>query len=110
MDPMASAAKKTWIFAVSIMFLALLHETSTKTLGQRHSAPILHLKLDSLKVQNADMEEALKLLHEKDPFRILLGFEKIPQRQREKAQNMSLDLKDTTLGEVLSRICKADPR
>src|SRR5437867_7407556 len=72
--------------------------------------PILNLKIDSLIIDKGDMEDALEVLHQKDPSKILIGFEAIPRPERENEKNISLRLTNLTVGEVVSSLCKADPR
>lgn len=71
---------------------------------------ILQLRIDSLKVQDTDMEEALRVLRRKDYTRILIGFEKAPYREGEEKKNVSLQVANTTAGEILKKLCETDPR
>ncbi len=74
------------------------------------SESVLELKVDSLKVDKADMEHALRLLRDKDPSRILIGFEKVPHKDGPAENNISLQVAGATVGEILKLLCRADPR
>jgi hypothetical protein len=71
----------------------------------------LSLPVDSFSVNEADMEEALRLLRRKDYSRILIGFEKVSGKPNTKEDNsITLELKDTHIADVLNALCQADPR
>ncbi len=46
--------------------------------------PIVALRVPSLTVVDADMEEALAALRSKDPDHIIIGFERVPHAEGEK--------------------------
>lgn len=71
---------------------------------------ILHLKIESIRVENVNMEEALRLLRQKGTSRILIGFEKIPHWEGEKDKKISFELINTTVEDILNRLCEADAR
>jgi hypothetical protein len=56
------------------------------------------------------MAEALLALRNGDLKHIVIGFERIPHAEGEKGGSISLTVTDTTLGEVVRRLCQADPR
>lgn len=74
------------------------------------SATILAVPVKSFEVQHASMAEALLKLRSSDVSRVVIGFERIPHREGEESGPISLTLTDTTLGEVVRRLCEADPR
>lgn len=98
--------------AITVAILALtasavLHGSQTR---KQPKQSILKLHVDSFKLNNVDMEEALRQLRRKDYTRIIIGFEKIPSRADQQEPRISLDLTHTTVGAVLEQICKTDQR
>ncbi len=96
----------TWVCSLFVVI-------SSATMGapqKKQEGSISDLKIESLKVENGDMEEALRLLRRKDPHRILIGFEEVPHREEEKDMNISFELTDATVVEILDHLCAADPR
>lgn len=78
---------------------------------EEDSDSILRFKVDSLKVENADMEEALRLLRRKDYTKILIGFEKVPQWwEGKEPKNITLEVASATVEDILTQLCEADPR
>ncbi|MGH9862042.1 MAG: hypothetical protein ACRD35_01315 [Candidatus Acidiferrales bacterium] len=71
---------------------------------------VLGFRLTSFSVKGVGMEEALRELRRKDYTKVLIGFEKIPHRQREEENRISVGEANTSVGEVLERLCEADPR
>lgn len=71
---------------------------------------ILTVEITSLRIRSGDMEDALRRLRQADPSRILIGFEKIPHREGERDESISLELTNTTVGDCLDRLCEVDPR
>lgn len=49
-------------------------------------------------------------MRQEDPSRILIGFEKLPHREGETDESISLELTNTTVGDCLDRLCDVDPR
>jgi hypothetical protein len=72
--------------------------------------PILSVEIKSFVVNGADMEEALRTLSDQVTFRVVIGFERIPHHEGESGQPMSLELTNTTVGKILSRLCRMDLR
>lgn len=83
---------------------------TTSTFQKSLEESVLDIRIESLKVENGDMEEALRLLRQKDPSRILIGFEKASRREGEEDKNISFELTDTTVRSVLDYLCALDPR
>jgi hypothetical protein len=100
-----------WASTVFVTAICSLFSVAVTDASQgKPKESILDLKIESLKVDNGDMEEALRLLRQKDPYRILIGFEEVPHREGEKGKNISVELTDATVVEILDRLCEADPR
>jgi hypothetical protein len=73
-------------------------------------APVLAVHVASFKVESKNMAEALLALRVGDVKHIVIGFERVPHAEGEEGGHMSLAVTDTTLGEVVRRLCQADPR
>ncbi len=71
---------------------------------------LLGLRVESFKLADGDIEDGLRLLRDKDPFKILIGFEKLPHREGHKDRKLSVEQASGTVGEILKRLCKADAR
>lgn len=71
---------------------------------------ILSVGIKSFAVKDADMEEALRTLSDQITFRIVIGFERIPHYEGHDGPRMSFDLTNTTVGEILHRLCEKDSR
>lgn len=76
----------------------------------RTPTPILAVPVKSFKVEHASMAEALLKLRSSDVPHVVIGFERIPHRGPDKGGPISLAATDSTLGEVVQRLCRADPR
>ncbi len=73
-------------------------------------APISSVEVKSFAIKEADMQEALRTLRADDVTRIVIGFERILHREGEEDKRISLELRNTTVGEILRRLCEADRR
>jgi hypothetical protein len=74
------------------------------------AAGLFNLRIDYLHVENADVDEALLALRSKDPEKILIGFEKMPQREDDKTPTLSATWTQATVGEILAKILAVDKR
>jgi hypothetical protein len=72
--------------------------------------PIFDIRVKSLKIENADMAEALLKLRDADLNHVVFGFERIPYHEGEKGGPITLVLTDSTLGGAVRRLCEADSR
>lgn len=89
----------------------LISSGATHTFRQPpQSESVLRFRLSSFNVKGVGMENALRELRRQDYTKILIGFEKVPHRRGEEEKRVSVDLVDTSVGEVLERLCEADPR
>jgi Tfp pilus assembly protein PilP len=61
-------------------------------------------------VENVSIAEALVKLRAQDYRHVLIGFEQVPHREGEKRAPISLKIDAGTLGNVVQRLCQADPR
>jgi hypothetical protein len=68
------------------------------------------VRVAAFKVEKKNMAEALLALRSEDVKDIVIGFERIPHIEGEKGGPISLAVTDTTAGEVVRRLCQADPR
>ncbi|MGH9433390.1 MAG: hypothetical protein ACRD3T_17805, partial [Terriglobia bacterium] len=71
---------------------------------------IADVPVKSFKVENANMAEVLLALRISDVNRIVIGFERLPHLPDEKGGPISLALTNATVGQVVQRLCQADPR
>ena len=74
------------------------------------ATPILDAPVRDFKVEHANMAEALLKLRVSDVHHVVIGFERIPHPEGEKGGPISLEVSDGTLGGVVQRLCRADPR
>src|SRR5574337_1215307 len=74
------------------------------------SATILAVPVKNFKVELASMQEALLKLRTSDVSRVVIGFERLPHHEGETGHSISMTLINTALGEVIRRLCEADPR
>lgn len=83
-----------------------------QTAGEAQKEPsVLLVKVDSFHLEEADIEEGLRLLRRIDYSKILIGFEKAPHWwEGAEPTPISLELNDTTVEVVLRKLCEADPR
>jgi hypothetical protein len=70
----------------------------------------LDVPVKDFKVDHASMAEALLKLRISDVHHVVIGFERIPHPEAEKGGPISLEVSDGTLGSVVQRLCRADPR
>ncbi len=68
-------------------------------------SPVLSQTVESFHVEKGTMEEALRTLRQNDFAKILIGFEKIPHREGEKTESLSLSVNNSTVGEILDQLC-----
>ena len=102
---------RTIRLAGMVTILSVVWLPSASEMSGQNGDSILDLKIDSLRVENADMEEALRLLRRKDYTKILIGFEKVPQWwEGKEPKNISLDVTNATVRDILDQLCEADPR
>lgn len=66
-------------------------------------------RVKSFKVENVDMRGALSALVSTDR-NIVIGFERIPARERERKGDISLRVTDGTVEQIVQRLCLADRR
>ena len=98
-------------FAGMLTILCVVWLLSASEMTGQNENSILDLKIDSLSVESGDMEEALRLLRRKDYTKILIGFEKVPQWwEGKEPKNISLDVTNATVRDILDQLCEADPR
>ncbi|HXJ93049.1 MAG TPA: hypothetical protein VMT20_09220 [Terriglobia bacterium] len=64
----------------------------------------------SFTVENANMAEALLALRSSDVDHIIIGFERMPHLPGEKGGPISVALTGGTVGQIVQRLCEADPR
>lgn len=100
-----------WILGAGILLILSLGSSFGIDIPrEKPEEAALHVRIDSLKIENADMEEALRLLRRKDYARILIGFEKVPRREGAKEKQISLELRNVMVQDILRRLCEADSR
>jgi len=88
-----------------------LHSLARTEVDTDKETRILRTKVESFAVHDMDIEEALRLLRRSDYAEILIGLEKMPHWwEGAETKPISLQLKDTTVGEILTKLCEADPR
>jgi hypothetical protein len=68
------------------------------------------VRVASFKVEKKNMAEALVALVSGDRKDIVIGFERIPHIEGERGRPITLAVADATVGEVVRRLCQADPR
>lgn len=84
-----------------------------ESLGRARSAAsptILSVKVKSFNVRRATMEEALLALRSQDVNGIVIGFEELPHPASQRTGGISISIQDGTVGEIVRRLCAADPR
>jgi hypothetical protein len=67
---------------------------------------VLAMPVDSFRVANSTMEDALRILRQKDFAKILIAFEKVASRDGEKKESLSLSLSNATVGAILDSLCE----
>ena len=70
----------------------------------------MHVPVKSFKIDHASMEEGLFALRSSDVDHIVIGFEELPHLDGEAGGPISITLTGTTVGEVVQRLCRGDPR
>jgi len=68
------------------------------------------MKVGSIKLDRAGMEEALRELRSKNKERILIGFEEVPHARGQRQRTISMELSGPTVGDILDKLIVADPR
>ncbi|HVN81164.1 MAG TPA: hypothetical protein VMW38_19405, partial [Terriglobia bacterium] len=97
-------------FLILLVLILVGIELSASEFDRENRASVLDSKIASFKVERADMEEALVGIHQLVQSKLLIGFEKISHREGEKENNLSLELTNTTVTDILSALCRLDPR
>jgi len=111
-NPRASSSLSRRLLAGVFCICVASLSSAARTLEDSKKHPsILRMKIDSFYVQNADIEEALRVLRRNDYTEILFGLEKVP-RWWEGAEPtpITLRLNKPSLGEVLNKLCEIDQR
>jgi hypothetical protein len=96
--------------AFLIAFIQVFLATGFSAPGEESQDSVLNLRIDYLNLENADLEKALWTLRYKAPGRIIIGFEKMPQRENEKTATISMDWTQATVAEILAKILLMDKR
>jgi hypothetical protein len=91
------------------LLAASLAGPAGRALPNGGDASVLSVRVESLHVDNADMEAALRALRGTNTTKILVGLEQVAHRPDEKAAPISLSLSNATVGEVLDGLCRQDP-
>ena len=98
------------LISLTLICSLLLIEVTESAKQNLKENSILELRIDSLKVENASVEEALKLLRGKDSSQILIGFEKITDARLGKNISISFVSENESVRDILRRIFSADTR
>jgi hypothetical protein len=101
--------KQTFFIVLVLVFLVGV-QVSASALEREKQPSILDSRIASFKVKGVDMEEALVRIHQLGQSKLLIGFEKVAHPQGEKDTNLSLELANTTVSDILAALCKLDPR
>jgi len=92
------------------LFATALLLTTINALQLNSEGSILDQRIQSLMIEKSDMRRALQLLRRNDPLRILIGFEKVPDKEGDEEHKISLQLANVSIRSILDQFCQADPR
>jgi hypothetical protein len=95
---------------VRSLMLLVLGIVPISTKAQESSQLIMKLKVNSIKLNQVSMQNALKQLQSKDAEKILIGFEEIPHQEGKQQKLISLELSNATVGTILRKLVTIDPR
>jgi hypothetical protein len=92
--------------------LCLIVSASVARASQKccEETSVLDITIQGLKLDNVTVEEALIALLDRNRSRLLIGFEAVPHAPEGESKTISLQIDSATVGEILSRLCQADPR
>jgi len=95
-------AFSAWWFISLILITAVV---------QPQSLSIQDLRVESIKLDQVDMGEALKQLRSESKRQVLIGFEEIPQASgQQQLKPISIELHNETVDTILNRFVAADSR
>jgi hypothetical protein len=102
------------LLALLVVPIARGHAQTKPPLTKKSSstASIVDVPVRSFVVKDASVAGALFKLRSSDVSHVVVGFEKLPHKEgnNEEGGPISLKLTDTTIGDVVKRLCQADPR
>ena len=94
------------LLRIAVLLSSLLDTSRGAPCKACNENSLLSERVEVFRVEKSTMEEALRTLRQSDAAKILIGFEKIPHREGERTESLSLSVNNGTVGQILDQLCQ----